>query len=55
MRMLFSIIYEGGEEAVQFTTQLHKTCDALRIRHNTLLHVEDFIQNFRLQISIQHA
>ena len=44
------------EDKERYEKQLGKLCDQVRISHNAIVEVEDFvIENFKLQISIAHV
>jgi ubiquitin-like 1-activating enzyme E1 B len=55
------IMLESGadideEDKERYEKQLDKFCDQVRISHNAIVEVEDFvIENFKLQISIAHV
>lgn len=50
------IIYEGGEDSEEdFIDQLPKLLKDVRITHNIVIHVEDFLQDMSIQLSIEHC
>jgi len=49
-----SLIYESGDDAMDFHHQLSKTLQQLRITHNTVVKVEDACQDLELEVSIIH-
>jgi ubiquitin-like 1-activating enzyme E1 B len=50
----FDLIYESGEDAMDFHQQLDKTLKDLRVTHNTVVKVEDILQDLEVEISIVH-
>jgi len=50
----FDLIYESGDDAMDFHHQLSKTLQQLRITHNTVVKVEDACQDLELEVSIIH-
>jgi hypothetical protein len=49
-----SLLYESGEDAMDFHQQLDKTLTDLRVTHNTVVKVEDILQDLEMEISIVH-
>lgn len=54
LNQLFSLIYESGEDAMDFHQQLDKTLHDLKIVHNAVVKVEDILQDLEVEISIVH-
>jgi ubiquitin-like 1-activating enzyme E1 B len=50
----FDLLYESGEDAMDFHQQLDKTLTDLRVTHNTVVKVEDILQDLEMEISIVH-